>query len=267
MRAPEPRSRVGHERWLISYADFITLLFGLFVVLYAFARADHKTNTDVRMSIDSAFRSMGLLSLTGHIVKPEDGDVHTPVSVVMGEEIASPERVRSELMQMEKDLEQRLPKKDLEQKSIVIKMGRDGLVVSLREAGFFSSGSAIPRPEVVPVLREIAASMEGTAYELRIEGHTDNVPIHTSEFESNWELSAARATHVARLTLSLNGVEPQRVSAAGYGEFHPIDSNDTEQGRANNRRVDLVIRPRSAVDLRIPPKSSGGAWQKITDGD
>jgi chemotaxis protein MotB len=147
-------------------------------------------------------------------------------------------------------------------------MGRDGLVISLREAGFFNSGSATPKPETLPTLSKIAASLGKTPYDMRIEGHTDNVPIHTAEFDSNWELSSARATHIARLFLDIKAMPPERISAAGYAEFHPVASNDTPAGRSENRRVDLVVLPRTKIDLSLPQMNrSNGAWQKITDDD
>jgi chemotaxis protein MotB len=147
-------------------------------------------------------------------------------------------------------------------------MGRDGLVISLREAGFFDSGSAAPKPEALPTLRQIAAKLGATLYDVRIEGHTDNVPIHNAEFDSNWELSAARATRIARLFLDMKAVLPDRLSAAGYAEFHPVASNDTAAGRAENRRVDLVVMPRTKINFAAPESTdSSGAWRKVTDGE
>jgi chemotaxis protein MotB len=141
-------------------------------------------------------------------------------------------------------------------------------VISLREAGFFNSGSAMPRPEALGALQKIGASLAGTAYNLRVEGHTDDVPIHNEQFESNWELSSARANHIGRLLLEFHAIPPEKLSAAGYAEFHPIDTNATAEGRANNRRVDLVVLPRTAINFAAgAPKSDGGQWRKITDGD
>ena len=128
-------------------------------------------------------------------------------------------------------------------------MGRDGLVISLREAGFFASGSATPKPQTLDTLRQIAASLSHTPYDLRIEGHTDNVPIHNAEFDSNWELSTARATSIARILLDLKAIPADRLSAAGYAEFHPVATNDTAEGRAENRRVDLVVLPRTKINF------------------
>jgi chemotaxis protein MotB len=115
----------------------------------------------------------------------------------------------------------------------------EGLVVSLREAGFFASGSAEVRPESLEMLRTIAESLPGQA--MRVEGHTDNVPIHTAQFATNWELSTARAASITRLLIEWKIAAPERVSAAGYAEFRPVAENETEQGRMQNRRVDIVL--------------------------
>jgi chemotaxis protein MotB len=179
----------------------------------------------------------------------------------------SPARVKNDLNHIRHELEQTLSNQ-VATHTVSIQMGRDGLVISLREAGFFNSGSATPKPESLPTLRQISAALGRTPYDLRIEGHTDNVPIHTAEFDSNWELSSARATRIARTFLGLKAMPPERISAAGYAEFHPVASNDTAEGRNRNRRVDLVVLPRSGVDLSAPtPASDTGPWRKITDGD
>ncbi len=267
------KSIVSRDRWLVSYADFITLLFGFFVVLYAFAKADQKKQMQVAESIDTAFHSLGLFpdatrrpasvsSAVNGIDKPV-----IPMNIVMGEDVLAPAKVQDDLNHIRRELQQTLSNQ-VAQHTVSIQMGRDGLVISLREAGFFSSGSATPRPETLPTLRQIAASLGRTPYDLRIEGHTDNVPIHTAEFDSNWELSAARATRIARIFLDLKAMPPDRISAAGYAEFHPVASNDTADGRAQNRRVDLVVLPRTKINLSASglPHSTGG-WRKITDGD
>jgi len=267
------KSHLSRDRWLVSYADFITLLFGLFVVLFAFAKADQKKQAQVSTSIDAAFRSLGIFPDVSH--HPSGGasgasgtdQALIPMNIIMGEEVMSPARVKDELGAIGRDLEQRLSNQ-VATHTVSIRMGRDGLVISLREAGFFDSGSATPKPETLPTLRQIAASLGSTPYDLRIEGHTDNVPIHTAEFDSNWELSSARATRIARLLLDMNVISPERISAAGFAEFHPVATNDTAQGRAENRRIDLVVLPRTKIDFRLPGfASSNGEWRKITDGD
>jgi len=246
-----PRARVGHDRWLVSYADFITLLFGFFVVMFAFARADQKKQKQVSAAIDSAFRSMGVFSK-----EPPDGSASSAAAskkpqftnAVMDEALLSPDQVKNDLELLRSNLAQTLSSQ-IATHAVSLQMGRDGLVISLREAGFFDSGSAVPKPEAMPTLRQIAARLGATPYDLRIEGHTDNVPIHNAEFDSNWELSAARATHIARLFLEMKAIPPDRISAAGYAEFHPVASNSTAVGRAANRRVDLVVLPRTKINF------------------
>jgi chemotaxis protein MotB len=279
------RHRVTHDRWLVSYADFITLLFAFFVVLYAFAKADQKKQKQVSASIDTAFRSLGLFpsagrqpsvgsvrgSLSGSLSGSVSGSVSVaeeaaiPMNIVMGEEVFSPARVKDDLEHLHRELAQTLSNQ-VATHTVFIHMGRDGLVISLREAGFFASGSAAPKPETLATLKQIAAALRRTPYDLRVEGHTDNIPIHTSDFDSNWELSAARATHIARIFLDMKAMPPDRISAAGYAEFHPVAQNDTAAGRAENRRVDLVVLPRTQVDFSVHGNSvSAGPWRKITD--
>src|SRR5580698_1210885 len=266
-----PRSRVTHDRWLISYADFITLLFGLFVVLFAFAKADQKKQVQVTQSIDSAFRSLGLFP--GAVQHPSldsipgDGPDQppNPTNTVMRENVVSPAEVKNDLIRLNDELLQALSGQ-IAAHTVSIHMGRDGLVISLREAGFFASGSATPMPATLATLKEIAASLSRTPYDLRVEGDTDNIPIHTAEFDSNWELSTARATRIARIFLDMKAMPPDRISAAGYAQFHPVASNDTAEGRAENRRVDLVVLPRTRINFAVPgfPQASG-TWRKITD--
>jgi chemotaxis protein MotB len=267
-----PRSRVTHDRWLVSYADFITLLFGFFVVLYAFAKADQKKQVEISQSIDAAFRSMGVLS---DIERPQGAGTATnagekpatPANAVMGEDVLAPAKVKDDLEHIRRELTQSLSDQ-VASHAVSIQMGRDGLVISLREAGFFASGSATPKPQTLATLREIAVSLSRAPYDLRIEGHTDNIPIHNGEFDSNWELSAARATRIARLFLELKAMPAEHLSAAGYAEFHPVASNETAEGRAQNRRVDLVVLPRSRINFAgsASPQATG-AWRRITDGE
>ncbi len=262
-----PRSRVGNDRWLVSYADFITLLFGFFVVLYAFARADQKKQVQVSHAIDTAFHAMGRYrdsadpSQTANETGPSSG----PANVLMGEDILTPAQVEGDLDRLRRDLTLAL-RSQIASHTISLEMGRDGLVISLREAGFFESGSATPKDDALPTLRQIAAKLGATPYDLRIEGHTDNVPVHNAQFDSNWELSAARATRIARLFLELNAIPPERIAAAGYAEYHPVASNSTAEGRAKNRRVDLVVTPRTRINFAADAKNrSSNTWRKVTD--
>jgi chemotaxis protein MotB len=261
--------RANHERWLVSYADFITLMFAFFVVLYATATADQKKQVQVSESINSAFRALGIFPSTARKPSNAPGPAGVekpvvPVNIVMGEDVLAPAEVRNDLNRIRGELTQTLSDQ-IASHTVSIQMGRDGLVISLREAGFFDSGSATPKPGTLPILRKIVASLTQTHYDLRIEGHTDNVPIHTADFASNWELSTARATGIARLLLEEKLMPPDRISAAGYAEFHPVASNGTAEGRAENRRVDLVVLPRTALNFAPNVPNSDGTWRKITD--
>jgi len=259
------RPHENHERWMVSYADFVTLLFAFFVVLFAFAKADQKKQAQVSESIDKAFNTLGVFS--GSNSAASQNHAAQTMNTVMSEDVQSPAKVKEDLERIQRELVQSLSKQ-VATHTVSMKMGRDGLVISLHEAGFFASGSATPKPESIPTLRQIAASLDQTPYDLRIEGHTDNIPIHTAEFESNWELSAARATHIARIFIDLKAIPSERLSAAGYAEFHPVASNDTADGRSENRRVDLVVLPRTKIDLSAPgPANPTGPWRMITDGD
>ncbi|MGA2249683.1 flagellar motor protein MotB [Terracidiphilus sp.] len=271
MRRRLGKSHTSHERWLVSYADFVTLLFAFFVVLYAFAKADQRRQTEVSQAIDTAFKSLGLFANASRV--PDNKSASSAkeqsvmaMNIVMGEDVLAPAQVKDDLTRMKHDLDERLASQ-IAQHSVAIKLGKDGLVISLREAGFFDSGSAAPRKEGLESMQQIASELAQMPYDLRVEGHTDNVPIHTAEFASNWELSSGRATNIARDMLDLHAVTPDRLSAAGYAEFHPVDTNDTAEGRARNRRVDLVISPRTKINLATDTTQPGGEWRKITDAD
>jgi len=271
MSSRHPRSRISHERWLVSYADFITLLFAFFVVLYAFAKADERKQVQVSLAIDTAFHALGIFPGTSHRSTNSSGALAgsgqpgLPINVAMDEDVISRARVRDDLNQIHRELQQALSSQ-IAQHTVSIQMGNEGLVISLREAGFFNSGSATPRPETLSTLRPIAMSVSCTPYDVRVEGHTDNVPIHNAEFDSNWELSSARATRIVRMLLDLHAILPERLSAAGYAEFHPVANNQTSEGRAENRRVDLVVMPRTLLKFTAPdPLQPTGPWRKITE--
>ena len=270
------KTHFSHDRWLVSYADFITLLFAFFVVLYAASKADEKKQAQAAHSIESAFQSLGIFADTrrkpeGPTAEPEGVDQAViPMNIVMGEDVLAPAKVKDDLEKIHRELQQKLSNQIAEH-TVSIQKGRDGLVIRLREAGFFNTGSATPHPETLTTMRQVAASLSNTPFDMRIEGHTDNIPIRTAEFDSNWELSTTRATRIARILLDLNAMPANRLSAAGYAEFHPVASNETPEGRAENRRVDLVVLPRSSVDLSAPNLSapslphSTGVWRKIID--
>jgi chemotaxis protein MotB len=231
------QDRVSHERWLVSYADFITLLFAFFVVLFATGQSDRRKKVELAASIQSAFNRMGIFE-----PHPETQTlarlIGTGVSTVAP--TAGPTfSVAPEPMAMVKRHVEQTAHPEIERGVIAVHESADGLVISLAEAGFFDSGAADIRPSALPVLDRIAAVLPECA--LRVEGHTDNVPIHTPQFASNWELSSSRASSIARILLVHPNVHAENMSVAGYAEFHPAASNETAEGRAKNRRVDLVL--------------------------
>jgi chemotaxis protein MotB len=241
-------SHVHHDRWLVSYADFITLLFAFFVVLYASSRADQQKQSQIAHSIQSAFQVLGLFPSTSSARNPaiDPQAALPPVNMVVDDDLSISPAVQQDLQHLQAQLASLLSQQVAE-RVVSLKLGRDGLVVSLREAGFYDSGAALPHPQSKAALDRIASTIAATPYDIRIEGHTDNVPIHTAQFASNWELSTARATELARIFILDHQFAPARLSAAGYAEYHPVATNDTAEGRAQNRRVDIIVLPRISV--------------------
>lgn len=245
---------VSHERWLVSYADFITLMFAFFVVLFATAQADKKKEAAVSQAIDHAFRTLGLFQTSKADPKGFSAAANAaeaPVNIVLDDELAASPVVRADLERLQRELQGKLAA-EISAHTVAMHIGRDGLVISLREAGFYDSGSAVPHPSSMPSLDAIAETLKPVPYDIRIEGHTDNVPIHTAQFASNWELSTARATTLTRLFIERHNFRPARLSASGYAEFHPVASNRTAEGRGKNRRVDIIVLPHITPDAAVP---------------
>jgi len=255
-RRKRHRAHANHERWLVSYADFITLLFAFFVVLYASSQVDQRKVGRLALAIQVAFQEMGVFPVSNskvplNINEPmpfstvqaiENARKNTDLSNVSSHPLDTLTAASEEanLTTLQAELQQAL-QSEIHMHTVALHRETEGLVISLREFGFFDSGSAALRPSAMPALDRIASILSVRSCRLRIEGHTDNVPIHTSQVASNWELSTARATELVRLLILHYRFSPERLSAAGYAEYHPIASNDTAQGRAQNRRVDVVI--------------------------
>jgi chemotaxis protein MotB len=243
MKHKKQASHVSHERWLVSYADFITLLFAFFVVLFSTSQADKKKVEQVEYSIQSAFQNMGIFPAVSS--SPNLANISgTPntATVMMGDDLDVSPKDMADLNKMKTHLDNLLSE-EIAHKTVTVQVGRDGLIISLRAAGFFESASAIPIPDSLHTLHAIGSALATTPYDIRIEGHTDNVPIHDSKFPSNWELSTARATELTQLFIEDCHVVPVHLSAAGYAEFHPVASNATAEGRNRNRRVDIIVLP------------------------
>lgn len=233
-RRRKHRDRVSHDRWLVSYADFITLLFAFFVVMYSTAVVDKKKVGQMAVAIQSAFQQMGAF--------PPAGSAN-PETLKFSPAVPSPPlsaEENSDIANLQKELRQLLAD-EIAKGEVAVREGPDGLVISLREAGFFDSGSAGVKNGSETAVSHIAGLLARRPFRIRIEGHTDNIPIRTTQYPSNWELSTARATELVRLLIMRYGFAPESLSAAGFAEYHPIASNETPEGQAQNRRVDIVI--------------------------
>jgi chemotaxis protein MotB len=236
---------VNHERWLVSYADFITLLFAFFVVLFASSQSDKKKQTQLAAAMQTAFRPMGTFdahSRTPALMPGAASSANATPSPIQPMLPMSESMARQAESKTQAHIEKVLSENaagHLPTGSITVRTTAEGLVISVHEAGFFASGSAEVRSQSVALLMNLAASLP--AGPLRVEGHTDNVPIHTGQFASNWELSTARAITIARLILAHSLIRPGDLSASGYAEYHPVTSNATESGRSQNRRVDIIL--------------------------
>jgi chemotaxis protein MotB len=263
-------SKVSHDRWLVSYADFITLLFAFFVVLYAFSKADEKKQAQVAAAIDTGFRTLSIVPSPDATAIADRSRSSTPSALLLPDESAethfSPDpATRANLEHVRRDLERRLAIQ-IASRSVTVRLGSEGLVISLREAGFFNTGSAIPKSEATPTLHQIAESLRDTIYDVRVEGHTDDTPIHNTQFDSNWELSTARAVRITRIFIETHAIRPDQLSAEGFAQYRPLADNNSPQGRAENRRVDIVVLPRAVLDLaESESPSDRGQWRKIVD--
>jgi len=216
---------VSHERWLVSYADFITLLFAFFTTMYAISTVD-------------AIKLSKMVSSMQVALKGEQEPLVAPRAAAPGE--PSSHARREALVELRSQLASRL-KRQLDTGNVALEVDPRGLVVSIREAGSFTIGSADLSDGARALLLEIGGPLSEIDNPIRVEGHTDDVPIHTARFRSNWELSTARATSVITFLVEAVGIDARRLSAAGYGEYKPRTANSGETARAQNRRVDLVI--------------------------
>jgi chemotaxis protein MotB len=253
-------SHENHERWLVSYADFITLLFAFFVVMFASTQADRAKAKAVSDSVKEALEhgqfSAAISTVLGR-GKHENSRMPVNPDRVNKSENLPPKPPPPQPADLTKSLAALQHGLDGEVKSgkVGLKLEGRGLVISLREAAFFASGDDTVAPASVPILAKIAVEIQGLVNPVRLEGYTDSVPIHNSRFRSNWELSVARGIAMLEVLRQKFAIAPERLSVAGYAENAPADTNETEEGRAHNRRVDLVIL--SAEALKSEPMAGG----------
>ncbi|VAX27381.1 Flagellar motor rotation protein MotB [hydrothermal vent metagenome] len=206
------------DRWVVSYADFITLLFALFTTLYAISVVDTQKLGKFVNSLNSALGTE--ISEQGSAVIPE---------LVKPSRISK--RIESELRGVVGSFS----------RDLNVRRDERGVIVSLGEGSLFASGSVEIKESSLKVLAELSLILKGIPNKVLIEGHTDNLPVRSSRYNSNWEISTLRAVSVLRLFIEKFGLPPERFIVAGYGEYKPLRENTTHEGRAKNRRVDIVI--------------------------
>ena len=257
----------GHpERWMVSYADFVTLLFALFVVLFASTYHDKKTIQRVSSAVKNGFQELGTFTGSASLQDISSTDSSKlggvlNINDLNGVKISpSAGNAGIDVAELHRKLAQALGK-EIDRREVELRMTPEGFVISLHELGFFDSGQARLLPGAADKIKRIAAVLMQYGLDMRVEGHSDNVPIHNASFNSNWELSTARATVVAMMLINDAGFDPQRMSIAGYAEYHPVASNDTPAGRQANRRVDIVIVAVSKSSTAVPAATSVASKQ------
>ncbi|MBL8228756.1 MAG: OmpA family protein [Bryobacterales bacterium] len=238
-------SHENHERWLVSYADFITLLFAFFVVMFASSQTDKGRAQQVSDSVQKALQQGVTSNAIAAIARVLGGTVDNvgQGNAMMrgpgGSKKDAQEPV-AELLpsvaKISKELEEEIQAGKLE-----VNLQARGLVISLRQAAFFSSGEDVVDAAAMPIIAKLAALMNAVSNPVRLEGHTDAIPIRNTRFPSNWDLSASRSIAMLNILISDFHVPPSRLAVVGYADTVPLDTNDTAEGRARNRRVDIVI--------------------------
>jgi chemotaxis protein MotB len=215
----------GMMRWLLTYADMITLMLALFIILFAMSTISRVKVQEFAKLVSAGFDN------TWSVNQPPNGGTNGEQSFNASANIPAIQRELQQYVQQHKL-----------QNQVQVHMDHRGLVITLlSDKAFYDSGSAELQPQTKQVLDTINGFLKKNNNLIRVEGNTDNVPIHTAQYPTNWELSAGRAVGVARYLVENDGLDPTRVSAAGYGEFRPRRPNDTDADRQENRRVDIVL--------------------------
>jgi len=250
-RHKKPEKEGNHERWLVSYADFITLLFAVFVALYAMSQTDKQKMDQLVSSLRESFGYVKTGASSEKLNVVESSDLRTIPSIRM--QVLTPGMRNSgkgrrpvtqasikDFREIKATIDGNLKKYGAQNK-VNVDVTKRGLVVTLKEAGFFDSGDATVKEESLQLLAMVVGSLANYSNPIRIEGNTDNVPINTGKYRSNWELSTSRATNIVHYLIEKYHFQPEKISAVGYGEFRPVANNGSESGRTRNRRVDIVL--------------------------
>ncbi len=252
-RTPRGRTRrpdtaaVHRDRWMVSYADFMTLLFAFFTTMFATSNVDRAKLNSIVASMQKAF-----------VADRAAAPARRGIARIGAADAARPTDGTDNGIDLQRELQERLAR-ELTDGHVTLGVDARGVVISLQESGSFAVGSADLTPAAREVLTKIANTLGDLDSTVRVEGHTDDVPIRTPRFASNWELSTTRATTVVQYLVSSGGLAASRLSASGYGEFHPRVPNDSAEDRARNRRVDLVILnavTRTSEEPTAPPATA-----------
>ncbi|HEY8102348.1 MAG TPA: flagellar motor protein MotD [Burkholderiaceae bacterium] len=231
----------NHERWLVSYADFITLLFAFFVVMYAISSLNEGKYRVLSNALGTAFGKAQA------IVRPTiESSIRAAVPAIVPKQTAQ-QKENSELLNREKDKLTGVARDILKALAPLVNQGKvrvtqssRGISVEINASVLFAPGEAKLTSESGQALNAVAAILKDDPHVIQVEGHTDSIPINTSVFPSNWELSSVRASSVVRLFIA-DGIPEARLTAVGHGPKFPVASNDTPEGRQRNRRVEVMI--------------------------
>lgn len=229
------------ETWLIPYADLLTLLLALFIVLFAASQVDAKKLGEMRQTFSAIFGgNVGVMAQNAAISSPvpDGNNPQLPAQDLSKALDANSEHAN--LKQLQKELDNYIQKNNLNGR-LSTTMTEDGLMVTIGEVALFPSGSADLLPEARSIAAEIAAMLVPFPQKITVAGHTDNFPINTREFPSNWDLSTKRSLNFMKLLLENKQLKPEQFNATGYGEFRPVAPNTDAEGRQQNRRVEVFI--------------------------
>ncbi|MCI1944893.1 OmpA/MotB family protein [Clostridium luticellarii] len=220
-------------RWMLTYSDLITLLMIFFIVMYSMSQVDQ---TKYKQLSESLSIAMG----GGKTIIGEDNNSSIKNDVTQMDELDSSQDEEKKLEELKKKVDKYLQENGMS-KNVSTSIDERGLVISMNDTLLFDTGKADIRPEFQQELTEMGKILNQLGNYIRIEGHTDNVPISNDEYSSNWKLSCDRASNVTEFLIMKSGIQPQKLSAIGYGEYRPIADNSSEAGKAKNRRVDIII--------------------------
>ncbi|HZX46209.1 MAG TPA: OmpA family protein [Clostridia bacterium] len=245
MRARRSRDGAGGSgvsEWMTTYSDLVTLLLCFFVLLFSFSVIDAKKFDAIIRSLQG---SLGVLD-SGKTI---DEDQYISQALQSNRLLREQEEAES-MEWLYRQLDEYIQQNNLEG-TVVLGVEERGLLIRFKDQVLFDSGKAVIRKDGEPIVQSIGEILKQNDRAIRVEGHTDNVPMHSLLYPSNWELSTARAVNVVKFFIERVGIAPTRLSAAGYSEYHPIADNDTAENRQKNRRVDVVIL-RKSFELNEP---------------